>query len=364
MTRKQWAALTLILLAGGLGGIVGSVVLVDPFEIYHQATAFIPPITNGTQIYSNAGIAKSYAYDSIVIGSSMTENFKPSQLDALFGGQFVKIPVNAGSPFNHKQMMDMAFSTHDVRRVLYGIDIELMTYFYTAPKCEMPDYLYDDNLLNDVQYWFNQSVLARYIPECLATLGRHSDTLRDDMYSWGDLYEYGKDAALRGFTISGDEVSQVPLESDPQLSQQTLLNVQYNLIPFIEAHPGTEFLFFFPPYSLARWVDFYQSGMLHYHMNQKEAIVSALLPYENVKIFDFQAQTDWITALDNYIDISHYGPWINEAMAQAICENRLRITSVSQAQENDAVIRRYVDFVRAQGAWPESFAALSEERTP
>lgn len=83
--------------------------LVDPFEVYHKATAFIPPITNGTQNYSNAGIAKNYEYDSVVIGSSMTENFTPSQLDRLFGGQFVKLPINGGSPFNHKQMNGLRF---------------------------------------------------------------------------------------------------------------------------------------------------------------------------------------------------------------------------------------------------------------
>ena len=82
MSRKQWAILTLALLLSVLGTIVGAVVLVDPFEVYHKATAFIPPITNSTQSYSNAGIAKSYDYDSVIIGSSMTENFTPSQLTA------------------------------------------------------------------------------------------------------------------------------------------------------------------------------------------------------------------------------------------------------------------------------------------
>ena len=89
MNRKQWACLTLTLLLGALALVVGAVVIIDPFEIYHQATAFIPPIANGTQIYSNAGIAKNYEYDSVVIGSSMTENFLPSQLDGLLGGRCV-----------------------------------------------------------------------------------------------------------------------------------------------------------------------------------------------------------------------------------------------------------------------------------
>lgn len=42
MTRKQWAALTLSLLALGIGGTIAAVSIIDPFEVYHKATAFIP----------------------------------------------------------------------------------------------------------------------------------------------------------------------------------------------------------------------------------------------------------------------------------------------------------------------------------
>ena len=358
MTRKRWAILTLAMLASSLLLIVGSVVLIDPFEIYHQATAFIPPIDNGTQNYSNAGIAKSYSYDSVIIGSSMTENFRPSQLDELLGGSFIKLSINGGSPYNNKQMMDLAFGTHDVQTVLYGLDIESFTYFYTTPKCEMPDYLYDDDLLNDTQYWFNRSVLGIYIPKCLKTLGQRDETLRDTMYTWGHLYPYGREAVLRDVTISSGEVAQTPLEADPTLSQQTMLNVRHNILPYIEAHPDTEFIFFFPPYALVRWYNFYEDGMLNYHHTQKEAIIKTLLPYENVRIYDFQAETGWILNLDHYIDDGHYGPWINDAMIEAIRDDRYRITSVAQAQDNDAVIRILVDRLRTLGAWPETFDPL------
>ena len=49
MTHKRWAQLTLALLILALAGIISAVVIVDPFQIYHRATAYIPPITNGTQ---------------------------------------------------------------------------------------------------------------------------------------------------------------------------------------------------------------------------------------------------------------------------------------------------------------------------
>ena len=351
MTRKRWALLALSLLASALALIVGTVALVDPFEVYHQATAFIPPITNGTQSYSNAGIAKSYAYDSVVIGSSMTENFCPSQLDALLGGRFVKLSINGGSPFNHKQMMDMAFSTHDVQRVLYGLDIEAFTYFYTTPKTEMPDYLYDDDLFNDVRYWFNKSVLTRYIPACLSTLGQTDPDQRDTMYMWGDLYTYGAQAALAGVDFSCGAVRQEPPSDAPAFSQQTLLNVEHNILPYLQEHPDTEFVFFFPPYSLARWFEFYASGDLGYHLTQKEALIEALLPYENVRIYDFQAELSWITNLDNYIDAGHYGPWINDAMAEAISEDRFRVRSLADAQANDDVLRSRTEALAQAGEW-------------
>lgn len=354
MSKSQWGKLTLALLMCGLLLIVGSVMIIDPFEIYHQATAFIPPIHSGTQSYSNAGIAKSYEYDSIIIGSSMTENFRPSQLDRLFGGQFVKLCINGGTPFNHKQMMDMAFSTHDVKRVFYGLDVDALSFFYVTPKAEMPTYLYDNNLTNDVKYWFNQSVLFKYIPKCLMTLGQSNPNHRDTMYTWGKDFAYGSDAVLSSRIISQEEYEQTPLEDDPVLSQQSMLNVEYNFVPYVEAHPDTEFIFFFPPYSLMRWYQFYTYGTLHYNLTQKEAVVKRLLPYENVKIYDLQTQLDWILNLDHYVDYEHYGPHINDQIAEIIAADQCRILSLEDAKANNAVLLDYVARLRKLGYWPDS----------
>ena len=68
---------------------------------------------------------------------------------------------------------------YGIKRVFYGIDVESLTWFHTTPKCEMPDYLYDDNLFNDVQYWLNKSVLLSSIPKALAriSVGSLVDTI-------------------------------------------------------------------------------------------------------------------------------------------------------------------------------------------
>ena len=358
MTNRQWGRMTLALLVSALIFIVAAVMIIDPFEVYHKATAFIPPIKSGTQSYSNAGIAKSYDYDSIIIGSSMTENFRPSQLNELLGGQFVKLCINGGTPFNHKQMMDMAFGTHDVRRVLYGLDIGALSYFYTAPKAEMPTHLYDDNLFNDVKYWFNRSVLIKYIPQCLSTLGQSDPDQLDTMYSWGEDFAYGADAVLAHTVISSAEIEQDPLEDHPSLSQQTMLNIEHNFIPFIEAHPDTEFIFFFPPYSLMQWYSFYTQGNLHYNLMQQQAVAERLLAYDNVKLYNFQTQLDWILNLDHYVDYEHYGAHINDEIIRMIADDQCRILSSDQLRESASILIDYVSRLRRHGAWPESFDAI------
>ena len=82
MKRKTWALLSLALLLGTIGAICLTVIVIDPFQVYHLATRYMPPIDNTTQVYANAGIARSYDYDSAVVGTSVTENFRPTQMDA------------------------------------------------------------------------------------------------------------------------------------------------------------------------------------------------------------------------------------------------------------------------------------------
>lgn len=145
----------------------------------------MPPIDNTTQVYANAGIARSYDYDSAVVGTSVTENFRPTQMDALLGGRFIKLCTSAGTAYNHALLMDLAFRTHDVKRIVYGLDVYSFIAKVDQTGSDVPMYLYDDNLFNDVSYWLNRSVLGSFLPRCLKAWGqRQDDSIRDRMYNW------------------------------------------------------------------------------------------------------------------------------------------------------------------------------------
>ena len=117
MKRKTWALASLALLLAAIAAISLTVIVIDPFQVYRPATRYLPPIDRTTQVYANAGVARSYAYDSAVVGTSVTENFRPSQMDSLLGGRFIKLCTSAGTAYNHALLMDLAFRTHDIGNI-------------------------------------------------------------------------------------------------------------------------------------------------------------------------------------------------------------------------------------------------------
>ena len=53
---------------------------------------------DGNERYQNDGIIRNFTYDAVITGNSMTENFRTSELNELFGVNAVKVPLN-GSKF-------------------------------------------------------------------------------------------------------------------------------------------------------------------------------------------------------------------------------------------------------------------------
>ena len=91
---------------------------------------------------------------------------------------------------------------------------------------------------------------------------------------------------------------------------------------------------------------------MEYYLQQKKALIEALLPYDNVTVYDFQARTDWICDLNHYIDAKHYGPDINDAMAEAIASGENRVTDGAQVEANNNIIRDLVGQIVSAGDWP------------
>lgn len=330
MNAKRWCVLVLSLLMAGLVSAIALVVVVDPFEIYHPALFYNPPYESEKQMYSMAGIARSYAYDSAIVGSSVTENCTPSVYDAALGGRFVKLCMNGGLSLDHAKIMDIAFRTHDISRVVYGLDLFAYSQYYNNQKAKTPDYLYDDNLLNDVQYWLNKSVLLGEIPAALSHIGKPDpDAARDRMYYWMPPSLPGEKELRNHINFEKPLPEQADAARGLELAG---LSMEHNLLPYIRAHRETTFTVFFPPYSLLYWADQAESKNFASAMAQKRLITELLLAEENVELYDFQMYTPWTEDYDLYYDLIHYIPAVNDAIAGAIAAGQCRITEIAQEE--------------------------------
>ena len=183
-TAKRWAFFSLIVCVIGLIICGAAVYIVDPFEIYRESS--ILPLYD-QESYNNPGIVKNYAYDAVILGTSMVEMSNPSVIDECFGVSSVKLPMRG----SHTAQMGWQLS-HVLK---YKPDLKLAILAVDAyslvgdpdDRTEIVDYLWNDNLLDDVKYLLNFDVLTVRVPKVLKNIGKPLDSKRDDMYKWTDV---------------------------------------------------------------------------------------------------------------------------------------------------------------------------------
>ena len=347
MNVKKWCRLTVCLLFAFVVFCSVVVYIIDPFQIYHLATHYLPPIDKTTQVYSNAGITRNYIYDSVIVGTSVTENFHPSYMDACLGGQFIKLCTSAGTVHNHAILLDLAFRTHKLQRVVYGLDIYSLLGAPDKVAYDLPEYLYTDTITDDAQYWLNKAVWGVFIPKCLNSWGiQQDDTIRDAMYNWANQDEYGPVAMYSA-------IFDTPAQVYPQdaFLEQARINLETNLIPFINSHPETEFDIFFPPYSAAEWSNMESHGTLDALLSLRLLCYDLLTPFSNVSLYDFSTQEAWVLNISNYKDTTHYGEWINDAITECISDNNHLVTERSVIESNSAKLSSWAHALHSAGHW-------------
>ena len=80
------------------------------------------PIT-GNARFSMPALARSQRFDSAVLGSSSSRLLRPEQLDALIGGRFANLAMNAATAWEQAQLLAVFARTHaQARTVVWGLD--------------------------------------------------------------------------------------------------------------------------------------------------------------------------------------------------------------------------------------------------
>ena len=331
---KSWALCVLCALAALLALCALTVYVVDPFEHYRESS--ILPLYD-QESYNNPGIARSYDYDAVILGTSMVEMSHPSVIDEVFGVRSVKLPMRGSHTAQMGWQLKHVLDRRELKTAILAVD----AYSLMGPPDddeEIITYLWNDDPLDDVHYLLNADVLMVRIPRMLKNAGKPLEGKRDDMYQWTDVV-FSEQSVYD--TIHVMEQSEM---TDPEYRiERSTENIRRHLEPYIAAHPETEFLIYMPPYSVAYWYQMTRGGLSEQQFRSRARVCELLLQYPNVKIYDFSCREEWITELDNYFDYSHHSGAISDAIMHAMAAGENRVMSVEDMQAGSERIRRCVE---------------------
>ena len=318
--------------------IVGAIdYAVDPFQQYRVPSSYPPRFYHAYQRHENPGIARHYSYDRAIVASSFFENISGSEVDKAFGpGKTMNLCLSAMTAYDARKLLEVMLASRKVKQVIYSVDYNSFsgTPNRTGTPEPLPTYLYDSAIWNDYPYLLS-IVTLRKSTDIL--LHRHEPGYRTDPdtpWLWSEGEEFSAKSVVRH--LDPDNLNKRFAQPTRTL-EGTWRSFEANVRPLLDAHPETEFIFVWPPYSLLVWLDFRQRGQLEVSFDFKRRFVQELKKYPNARIHDFQARAEWITNFDEYRDIYHFSPRISSEMVREIAAGRERETPANVDDYNARV---------------------------
>ena len=315
MASKRWAVALIATVLVILIGLSSVIIAVDPYFHYHAPLSGLYYELNNERS-QNDGIIRHFDYDAMIIGTSMAENFKTSEMDELFGTNSIKVPFAGGT---YKELND-----NIAKAIEYNPNLKMVVrpldYAYLLDDADRvrndlgtyPDYLYDNNPFNDVNYIFNKEILFSICFPMLkdAKAGKPAGiTTFDDYANWMEDTKFGAKAVL-GDRTEYKEPEQVQPFVD-EVKEMVKTNIEQNVVELAKANPDVQFYYYLTPYSIAWWGSQMELGTAERFISAEEYAIELMLQCDNIHLFSFNNEYDLTCNLDNYSDECHHGDWIN-----------------------------------------------------
>lgn len=339
---KLWSLLCLGVVLAILIFFALPTAILDPFFHFHSPREnFSYPLNN--QRYQNDGIVRHFDYDALITGTSMTENFKTSEFDALFGAKTVKVSFSGGTFPELISNLEQALEHNPgLKTVLFCIDEWFLSSGRDLIEADgdYPTYLYDDNPFNDVEYLLNREIFWGNTLQVMAHTKKGLPTTSFDEYgSW--VYPYDAEVVLSNYNRP-EQSDPVPLtDANVTLLTDTL---EQSFVKFAREHPDITFIVYFPPYSILTWDQGIRLGQFPGNIELYRLASEILLQEENIQLFSFQNDFETVTDLNNYRDIVHHSNDINSLLLQRFRSGEYRLTKDTYQQHWQEVEDFYRNF--------------------
>lgn len=336
----------LAILALSTAGMATFNFVIDPFQYYRAATLYRPVLWNGMQRYQNAGLARNFAEDTVVVGSSVTENFLPRDIRALWGKPATKLSISGSTAHEQFLVLRTALQTGRVRNVFWGLDTGA---FYLGPaavrddQAPFPWQMYRTGPVPNVEYLLALGTSRLSI----AILRGYGETDFDAYQAWYDKFEFGPAVTVKAWGGTCGSFKEKYVEAGPALPRELVENrersIAQNLVDLIRAHPDVRFHLFLPPLATLSYIPA-ATRFLPVHLPFRTQLAKDLLGFQNVALFDFQADRSISDDLARFKDPLHFDLATTREIITAIRDDQHRVRSVADMVANN---RALIDFANA-----------------
>ena len=309
---------------------------VDPFYFFHKSI-FSRQIFLSHELFMDLGeidtfLNKSNDYDTILVGTSLTENFHANEITrALESKGTLKLCLSGGHPIELQAIAERALATNKVRHVVWGFDLFTFCKPANTPHQQrvFPYKLYQKDYY---KYFllFNWAYVRQSFKRLLLSFQRYNSKLifYDDLsnlyyyWDWPSIQKMHKDF------ISSKKLSEMrenfPNYKDFQsVSMEKFSSVDVHLLPLVEMHPEIQFYFLITPIS---WTYLGSVQQAQKYFSLQRYLVLKLEKCKNIHIYGFHT-CNFIHNLANYYNESHYQPEVNRYMLYSIKHNLHRLTA-------------------------------------
>lgn len=340
---KKWFTGCLLALAAALIFAALTILIVDPYFHYHKPFSFLS-YRLYEERYTNDGISRHFDYDAMITGTSMAQNFKPSEMDALFGTSSVKETFSGAGYAELSDNLRRALARNEnLKTVLWTLDYNGLLREYDWAQYEnYPTYLYDDNPFNDVSYLFNKSIFYHgVLPNISMTLNQTGSTTMDEYSSWER--ETGL-AAILGSYDRNHVNTDVPTDFGEEEYEMVKKTISTNVTDIVNSYPDTAFYIFYTPYSICYWDSLNIKGTINRQISAETVATELLLECPNVKLYNFYDQYDVICNPDHYSDDGHYSAEINSRILKWISQDVGLVTKENYLEKLDQEKEFYTNY--------------------
>ncbi len=329
MTAKKWliSSASFLMIAFVLCSLI--TYYVDPFFQYRVTDNryFI------NERFCAPGLIKNYDYDTIIIGSSMTQNFDMDYFREKLDCQPLHIGIGG---MQDEDLLKYVLLANDIGKAKdYYLCVDIHD-FSRESESNVVDYLMKSDIISHAQYALSYESLFRFIPIDIACgiltetgyplpKAFSSKSSIDSFGYWGDEYEFGEKIVLDSYG-GGVTVTDVDLNN----LYERMINSIDDFFSQLDFDSTERYHFFFPPYSSLYWYNARKEGYMDIFFDAKEYFIEKAIEY-GASVYDFQS-ADFTTDLNNYRDITHYKPEFNDWMTDCFSDGSNRVTDKTYYQ--------------------------------